>query len=96
MLKRRVRELVYQRDGNRCVYCGSDYKLTLDHDIPEALGGALTVENCVTCCYSCNRQKKAMTGVDFLLWIMAHPQFVASNRRAKRRARWRGQTYDNR
>ena len=35
------REQIYERDGKRCIVCGCDdkRKLTLDHIIPQSLGG---------------------------------------------------------
>ena len=86
--RNKLRATVYARDGNACVFCGSRYRLTLDHDLPKSKGGKNTVANCLTCCYSCNRQKAAMTGAEFRVWIAAHPAFVASNLRGYRSRRW--------
>lgn len=55
-----TRRNVYRRDGFRCVYCGAkppQAKLTIDHVVPRARGGANTWENCVTACVSCNSGK---------------------------------------
>lgn len=48
---------IYQRDGYKCVYCGTHKKLTIDHVIPKSRGGLNTWENMVTCCFDCNSKK---------------------------------------
>ena len=46
--------------GYRCAYCGQKPKsLTKDHIKPIALGGALTADNIVPACRSCNARKNA-------------------------------------
>lgn len=47
------------RYGNRCVYCGSHERLTMDHYIPVSKGGTHTKENVVPACLDCNRHKNA-------------------------------------
>ena len=34
-----TRNMIYQRDGNKCQYCGSTKGLTIDHVIPKSKGG---------------------------------------------------------
>lgn len=48
---------IYQRDGYKCVYCGTHKKLTIDHVMPKSRGGLNTWENMVTCCFDCNSKK---------------------------------------
>lgn len=55
------RKDVFDRDGRRCVYCGSRDNLTLDHVVPYSLGGDESMDNLVTCCRSCNSRKGART-----------------------------------
>jgi uncharacterized protein YdaU (DUF1376 family) len=59
---RRFRDLVLERDGNACVYCGaSDIPLQLDHIIPRSRGGSDVPENLAACCKPCNTSKGART-----------------------------------
>jgi 5-methylcytosine-specific restriction endonuclease McrA len=44
--------------GNRCVYCGANGKLTIDHVVPIAKGGAHSIGNIVPACFRCNNRKK--------------------------------------
>ena len=55
------RQNVFKRDDHRCIYCGTNRDLTLDHVIPKSKGGGNTWENLVTCCGSCNVKKDDKT-----------------------------------
>ncbi len=55
---------VYERDHGVCAYCGKNIPIaaaTLDHVIPQALGGPSTWENLVTACRRCNGRKGCRT-----------------------------------
>jgi 5-methylcytosine-specific restriction endonuclease McrA len=52
-----LRRTVFERDGGRCVECGSNFDLQYDHVLPVALGGATTLENLQLLCADCNRRK---------------------------------------
>src|SRR5581483_151964 len=52
-----LRRAVFERDGGRCVECGSNFDLQYDHVLPVALGGATTLENLQLLCAECNRRK---------------------------------------
>lgn len=60
----KLRTAVLKRDGHRCVKCGADpsrdraVRLEVDHIVPVARGGASTLENLQTLCWSCNQGKK--------------------------------------
>lgn len=54
-----LREAVLERDGHRCVDCGSNKRLCADHVIPESKGGATTIDNLQAMCRPCNSEKAA-------------------------------------
>src|SRR5690606_12192902 len=59
-----MRTNVRARDRFKCQYCQIDRtakQATLDHVIPNSLGGKSTGENIVCCCPPCNRKKGAQT-----------------------------------
>lgn len=61
-VSRSLRFQILRRDGHKCRYCGvaaPDAKLTVDHVIPEALGGTDDPSNLVTACDKCNGGKSA-------------------------------------
>lgn len=54
-----LRAAVYERDGHRCLHCGTTENLSLDHIHPYSLGGEDTLDNLQTLCRSCNSRKGA-------------------------------------
>jgi hypothetical protein len=68
---------VYQRDGGTCAYCGKSILLeqaTLDHVIPQRLGGEDTWENLVTCCARCNQRKGGRTPEQARMELRVQPR----------------------
>lgn len=55
----RIRMIVLERDGYRCVRCDSADDLTIDHIYPRSRGGRHTAENLQVLCRSCNGRKGA-------------------------------------
>ena len=57
-----VKDKVWNRDGGKCVECGSSQNLEFDHIIPFSKGGANTYRNLQLLCESCNRSKSDSIG----------------------------------
>ncbi|MFA5223626.1 MAG: HNH endonuclease [Candidatus Omnitrophota bacterium] len=53
-----VKMYVWQRDGGKCVKCGSKESLEYDHIIPFSKGGSSTERNIQLLCEKCNRSKR--------------------------------------
>src|SRR5215203_5035674 len=51
-----VRRAILERDGNRCVWCGSTTNLEADHIIPAAFGGSDNAANGRALCRPCHRK----------------------------------------
>lgn len=51
------RERILERDGRRCVRCGSGEDLAIDHVIPRSKGGTSDDDNLQTLCRRCNSSK---------------------------------------
>ena len=56
-IPRTVQREVWQRDGGRCVECGTNEKLCFDHIVPFSRGGSNTIRNIQLLCERCNLSK---------------------------------------
>lgn len=61
-IPKEVVDAVWNRDGGKCVYCGSTENLHLDHIIPFSKGGATNIENLQLLCQKCNLEKSNKIG----------------------------------
>lgn len=65
------RNIVFERDDFTCVYCGKrGGRLEADHRVPFVHGGSDEIENLVTSCVRCNRQKKDKSYEEYMKWRM--------------------------
>jgi hypothetical protein len=55
----RLRIIVFSKDNFRCVSCGSEENLSVDHIRPVLKGGSSEINNLQTLCKSCNSRKGA-------------------------------------
>lgn len=64
---------VLKRDHFTCQYCGkTGGKLEVDHKLPVSRGGTSLIDNLVTACRHCNRQKRDKTANEYLKWKDCH------------------------
>lgn len=56
--KKNVRFFIFKRDGYKCLKCGKDYSLSVDHIVPVSKGGLNIISNLQTLCTSCNSSKR--------------------------------------
>jgi hypothetical protein len=58
-VSKKIKDLVFSRDGRVCRTCGKTKDLTIDHIKPVILGGLDDLENLTVLCRSCNSKKNA-------------------------------------
>jgi hypothetical protein len=64
-----IKNKAFKRDNFTCVYCGKvGGLLEGDHAIPVSRGGDDNLNNIVTACRTCNRQKRNKQVEEFLAW----------------------------
>jgi hypothetical protein len=55
-------DIVANRDGVKCGYCGTQFDLTVDHITPISAGGSNHPDNLQILCRSCNGKKGMSNG----------------------------------
>lgn len=62
IVKHELRKSLCNKYGGKCSYCGTPVGMagTVDHYMPQALGGTNDRENLRWCCIECNRDKADM------------------------------------
>lgn len=58
---------LYERQDGRCLACGKDARLTVDHLIPLSRGGRHAIGNLAGLCGGCNSSKRDLTWMEFRL-----------------------------
>ena len=53
-ISKAVKDAVWERDGHRCIICGSSEAMPNAHYIPRSQGGLGIEENIVTLCLDCH------------------------------------------
>lgn len=53
-IPQKVKKAVWNRDGQRCIFCGSPYAMPNAHYIPRSKGGLGIEQNIVTACAECH------------------------------------------
>jgi hypothetical protein len=59
-----VKDFIYLKYGKKCLCCGSEKNISLDHIIPIKKGGKNTLDNLQPLCKSCN-SKKGIKIIDY-------------------------------
>lgn len=55
-ITKKVKDIVWERDGEKCIVCGSRYAMPNSHFIRRSQNGKGIPENIVTMCQSCHRK----------------------------------------
>jgi 5-methylcytosine-specific restriction endonuclease McrA len=70
------RRNIFERDQNRCQYCGQHFSksdLTIDHVMPRSRGGIDTWDNLVLACVPCNLRKSNRTPDEAAMHLIRRP-----------------------
>ena len=62
VIKKEIKNEVWNRDNGQCVDCSSQKDLEFDHIIPYSKGGADSAQNLQILCRPCNRKKSNKIG----------------------------------
>lgn len=94
-ISKRLRFEILRRDNHACRYCGRfapEVKLTIDHVVPESLGGSDEPSNLVAACSDCNGGKSSVppdagtvedVASDAMRWARALEQAADMHRSAR-------------
>ena len=71
---------LWRHQNGRCFYCHSRFlsssDFTVDHILPQALGGNNHPSNLVACCWSCNQQFGDVGPKLKMLWMLKHRSVI--------------------
>jgi hypothetical protein len=79
-----TRDLIYAKDGYKCVFCKTTQNLTIDHKIPLSKGGTSQYENLQTLCRRCNGSKGNSLNYDPTMQSIKRVVFKVSRREKKK------------
>lgn len=68
-VKRKVRNEVMEKYEYKCVWCGTQKNLSIDHILPRSRGGKDDIQNLSVACRSCNTRKGSKTAEEFTEWL---------------------------
>ncbi len=71
-----VRNRILDRDGHKCLNCGSEQDLHIDHIIPLSRGGRENEENMQVLCRGCNLRKHNSIDIKPYVKIGISPDFI--------------------
>ena len=72
--RKSIRSRLAERDGTICRYCGSiTLPLTIDHIIPQSLGGTHNIHNLQLLCVKCNHRKDSTTNITHYKYTLRVP-----------------------
>jgi len=78
--KSKTRELVWDKTGGKCYYCGQQTnpwrEFCIDHFIATSKGGTTALSNLVPACSKCNAQKRDKTIEEFRVSKVKNVQFT--------------------
>ena len=81
------RKVIYERDGNKCLKCGSVENLTIDHIMPLSKGGNNSNNNLQTLCAECN-MSKGIKFADYRADKSIPPPPMLTRAERKRKKKW--------
>lgn len=55
-ISKKTKDIVWDRDNHRCIFCGSPNAMPNAHVIPRSKGGLGVEKNIVTACIDCHRK----------------------------------------
>jgi len=70
----KTRKLLMKRDGDFCWWCGKPLTIensTIDHVLPQKLGGTSRKNNLVICCRRCNNKKRDQHPLVWIAWLVS-------------------------
>ena len=80
-IRKSKRLAIYERDGNACLYCGAEDRLSLDHFKPVQAGGSNHASNLFTSCLSCNSARGNMPVKTFCASMEVYQGIINARKR---------------